>query len=391
MTFSEKGWFVALDRNRIEAFDLARALAVMGMVVVNFSAMMEIDVYPMEWMWSAVDFIYGRAATVFVMLAGVSLSLMAGRWADRGGTFGLKPYLMKRCILLLVAGTVLSYWWEADILHVYALFLALGAWMTGLSTRVLRRLTLASAIISLPVCAALTVSYDLTDGIPFVDDQHWAVWLLLDYVTSRYYPLFPWVTFLLFGMLLGRSERANESNYSLWAAVGALVCVAVEVFSAFMLDWVDRSNWDIEGDWWIVCLRSEAFPVTPLFMISSGAGALAVISLCRQALRRRGPARCLAPVLAFGRLSLTLYVTHLIFGFCLIRWMAKSNATPDAAHMLNAAGLFCCAGILASALWLGWFERGPLEALFYRLAGGRPSNRQRYRTRSSAASLPDQV
>jgi uncharacterized membrane protein YeiB len=111
---------VALNRSRIEGFDLARAVALMGMVVVNFTAMMDIEVYPMEWIGAAVDFIFGRAATVFVMLAGASLSLMADNRANRVGAPGLKSYLIKRCILLLVAGMVLSYWWEADILHFYA-------------------------------------------------------------------------------------------------------------------------------------------------------------------------------------------------------------------------------------------------------------------------------
>ncbi len=377
--------------HRIYGFDLARALAVMGMVVVNFAAMMEIDEYPTRWLGPAVDFIYGRAATVFVMLAGVSLSLMAEQWANRDGKVGLKSYMMKRCALLLVAGVVLSYWWEADILHVYALFVALGVWVLRLSTRALERLTMASALLSLPICAALTVLYDLMDQMPIGDNQHWAVWLLLDYTTSRYYPLFPWITFLLVGMLMGRLDRADCLNYRRWATVGAIVCVLIEVFSAAMMAWVEQHNWEIEGNWWVVFLRSEAFPVTPLFMFSSGAGALAVISLCRQAMRRRTPVRYLAPLLSFGRLSLTFYVTHLIFGFSLIQWIIRNNGVLDAVYMLNAAGLFCCIGILASALWLRWFRRGPLEALFYHLAGGHRSKRSLSRPCPAAATQPDQV
>lgn len=366
---------MAFNRDRIEGFDLARAIAVMGMVVVNFDAMMQIEVYPMEWMGVAVNFIFGRAATVFVMLAGVSLSLMAGKRTNRIGEPGMKSYLIKRCILLLLMGTVLSFWWEADILHFYALFIIIGTWIVDCSTRMLKRLTLAAALISIPVCAALTVTYDLTDGIPFVNDQHWSVQLLFDYLTSRYYAFFPWIAFFLFGILLGRSERANGPNYRRWAAVGALVCIIIEVFSAAMMAWVEQHIWGIEGNLWIVFLRSEAFPVTPLFMFSSGASALAVISLCRLVLRRRALVLCLAPVLAFGRLSLTLYVSHLIFGLFLIQWIIKNNGTPDAVLMLNSAGLFCFAGIFAASFWQRWFKRGPLEALFFRLAGGRLSIR----------------
>jgi uncharacterized membrane protein YeiB len=182
-------------------------------------------------------------------------------------------------------------------------------------------------------------------------------------------------------MLLGRLERADASNYRRWAAVGALVCIVIEVFSVAMMLWVEQRIWDIEGNWWIVFLRSESFPVTPLFMFSSGASALAVIGMCRLVLRRRALVWCLASVLAFGRISLTLYVSHLMFGFFLIQWIIKNSGAPDAGLMLDSAGFFCCAGILSASLWLRWFRRGPLETLFYRLAGGRPSKKSRNRAR----------
>jgi uncharacterized protein len=371
--------YMASSSNRIDGFDLARALAVVGMVVVNFSTIMGIGVYPSIWMGAVVDFIYGRAATIFVILAGVSLSLMAAKQAPQDGKPGQQTYLMKRCALLLVAGTLQSFWWTADILHVYALFIALGAWMMRFSTRALVRWTLASVLISLPVSAALTVSYDLADGIAFVDHQHWAVRLLLDYATSRYYPLFPWISFLLVGMLLGRMERSGRFNGRLWAPVGALVCVAIEVLSASMMAWVEQHDWDIEGNGWIVFLRSESFPVTPLFIFSSGAGALAVIGLCKEALRHRFAARCMRSVIAFGRLSLTVYVTHLLLAIGLTRWITAHGGVPDAAYMFNAVGLYCCAGIPAATMWLRCFKRGPLETLFHRLAGSRWSIKMRQR------------
>ncbi len=377
--------------NRIEGFDLARALAVMGMVVVNFASMMKVDEYPMIWLGTVVDFIYGRAATVFVILTGISLCLMAGKRKARDGGPQLKLYLLKRSLLLLVVGSLLSFIWEADILHVYALFLAAGVWLSDCSMRALRRLIFASTVISIPVSAWLTLWYDFANGDWFVGGQHWSAQLFIDYFTSRYYPFFPWITYFLFGLLLGRLEMADRLDHRRWAAVGAVVCISIEVFSAAMMAWVDRQNWDIEGNGWIVFLRSEAFPVTPLFMFSSGAGALCIICLCRLALERQPAAQCLAPVLAFGRLSLTVYVAHLLFGYFLTQWIVKNSGTPDAVHMLNASGFICWAGICASAFWLRCFRRGPLESVFHRLAGGGASGNSRHRMHAAKTTLPDQV
>ena len=372
--FPIKGVDLEPDANRIQGFDMARAIAILAMVVVNYAAMMEVSVYPAVWVYSVVDFLYGRAATLFVVLAGVSLSLMVRSRRTSGVLNRIEPYLMKRSVLLFITGIALSFWWEADILHFYALFVALGAWISACSNRVLQALTLLSAVISIPVCAVLTAIYDWTDLIPYVEGQMWGVKLLMDYVTSRYYSVFPWITYFLMGMLLGRRDPADRLFFRRCLVISATTCVAIELLSAWMMTWAEHGLLEIEGNWRLTFIRSETFPVTPLFMISSGAGALAVISFCRLAANHRAVTRCLAPVFAFGRLSLTMYVMHFFWGFSVIRWAGHSGDTVNSTTMLNAAGVFCCFGICFSACWLRVFKRGPLETIFYQLA--RISRRQ---------------
>jgi uncharacterized membrane protein YeiB len=369
-----KGFPLATEVNRIEGFDMARAIAIMAMVLVNFDAMTDVNIYPWLWLYSVVEFIYGRAATLFVILAGVSLSLMAQSYSIKSISRRLRPYLMKRCLLLFITGTAMSYWWEADILHFYALFLALGACFSALPDRALWALTMVAAAISIPVSAALTVIHDMTDFIPFVEGQPWAFKLLLDYVTSCYYPVLPWVAFFMFGMLLGRREPANSSFHRRCLVMGTLIFIAIELFSAIMMSWAESRNLEIEGNWWVAFLRSEAFPSTPLFVLSSGAGALAIISLCRLLAGRQVVTRCLAPLVAFGRLSLTMYVAHLLLGNTLLHWIENNYGDYGEVawtQTLNAVGLFCCFGICVATGWLRFYKRGPLETLFYLLARDR--------------------
>lgn len=54
---------------RVPGYDLARAMAVLGMVVVNYTSMLEVSQYSPAWLEPVIDFLYGRAAVVFVMLA----------------------------------------------------------------------------------------------------------------------------------------------------------------------------------------------------------------------------------------------------------------------------------------------------------------------------------
>ena len=362
---------MAAESQRIRSYDIARALAILGMVVVNYSSTMQVDVYPRPWLESAVVFLYGRAATLFVMLAGVSVALMAGRCSTGDQVRALRLRLLKRCALLLVCGIVLWHWWDADILHYYAAYIAIGAWLAFWPDKKLGRAALAVVLVSIPVSATLTVAYDLNDQVlPFGSDGIVAQ-LISSYLAGDYYTLLPWMSFFLAGMLLGRREPAGRDFYKRCVWLGLVVCIGIELFSAWMQSWIYDLDWEIEGNWWLTFLRSDAFPVTPLFLFSSGAGAVAVIGLCRLAADAPRMLRVFEPLAVFGRFSLSMYIAHLFWGFGFIIWLHGSSADISAGRMFLAVGSFYVVGIGFAWLWQCRFQRGPLETIFHYLTRGR--------------------
>src|SRR6478672_5627988 len=60
---------------RIAGYDLARALAILGMVLVHFSLVMSFRRMNEGWLAHVIEFLDGRAAATFVVLAGVGLTL----------------------------------------------------------------------------------------------------------------------------------------------------------------------------------------------------------------------------------------------------------------------------------------------------------------------------
>ncbi len=360
----DQGVLWAMDRPRIEGFDLARAVAVMVMIVVNYTALMQIGTFSPLWLNRSIDFLFGRAATVFVILAGVSISLLsAGKSPDE-----MRRFLLARSLLLFVIGMALWHWWAADILHFYAAYMALGACLIAWPGCRLYRLGIIIGLISLPVCAGLTVAYDGADPIAFFDGHGLGLRLAADYLLGCYYPFFPWFGYFVMGMLLGRREPTGRSVHRRLLLVSAVSCLVIEVFSGSMLTWVQRRDMEIEGCWWLTFLRSEAFPVTPLFVISSAASALALISLCRLVAEHPSFACLLKPLSQFGKLSLTMYVAHLLWGFGVTSWIESFGTKVGPFQMVVSAGVFAIAGICFALLWCRRFRRGPLETLFYRLS-----------------------
>lgn len=354
--------------SRIGGYDVARAMAILGMVLVNYTSLMEVGTFSPAWLKPVVDWVFGRAAVVFVMLAGISVSMMAARNITPTAIRTLQLRLLIRSALLLMAGMLLWRWWDADILHFYALFISVGAWAALWPHRRLHWCTALLLLISLPVSAALTASYDLGDTIAWLDTQKPLMRLLLDYVTSCYYPVFPWLGIFLAGMVLGRREPANPGFWRRVGLTGLLICLMAETVSALSMIWAEQQVLEIEGSFWLAFLRSEAFPVTPMFILSAGGSGMALIGLCRTVSSEPSRTSSAMRVLAiFGRLSLTMYVAHIAWGIFYKHWLGGAGADLTSNQMVWAMLAFDLAGLLFAVGWCRYFQRGPLETLFHRL------------------------
>ena len=120
--------------NRIEGYDVARALAVFGMVLVNYKSTMGSEYLGPEKLVGILSFLDGRAAALFVVLAGIGISLLTRQARETGDVAALTTHrrtLLSRAFFFFVVGLV--YWpiWPADILHFYGAYIALSVVFLG--------------------------------------------------------------------------------------------------------------------------------------------------------------------------------------------------------------------------------------------------------------------
>src|SRR5215472_1645989 len=98
--------FVARPQ-RVFGFDVARAFAILGMVVVHFSLVMAVDRTGPAWLTTILGFLDGRPAAAFIILAGIGVTLMSrrARLSDEPAAFAdARKVLVVRGIILLVLG-----------------------------------------------------------------------------------------------------------------------------------------------------------------------------------------------------------------------------------------------------------------------------------------------
>lgn len=368
---------------RIEGYDLARAAAIFGMVVVNFSLVMT----GAEWGREApggdtglariASLLEGRAAALFVVLAGIGLALGARRALASGDPAALlaaRKTLWKRSAFLFVFGLAFSAVWPADILHFYGWYLGLGALALAWPGR---RLFGAAAGLAAAFVVLLLVG-DYEAGWDFETITYTDFWTpagqMRHLFFNGFHPVVPWLAFLLLGIWLGRRDLADRAVRRRVFAVGVAVAALAETASALLLRQFAAGLTGEDAEIAAAVLGTSPMPPMPLYLLASAGTAVAVLALAvgvsASPFARRSAARPIHDALAAaGRLSLTVYVAHVLLGMGTLEALGRLDGGQSLESALAASALFYLLAVLFAVLWTKKFRRGPLEAALRRLAG----------------------
>ena len=363
---------------RIPGLDVARSLAILGMMVVHYVAYIDPDRRPgagfPDPTWGQ-ELLFGipsgRASALFAVLAGVGLTFLLRR-AHRPAS-----NVIRRAAVLAAIGLLLVPAWGGMILHFFAFWFLVALLVRGLPDRWL--LVLAVALLPLGWFGAMELGPQLgalADPAPLDPvlraDEFWPNFLF----THFGYPAVLWFSFVLFGMWLGR-QRLVERRWHVGLLVGGAAAVAAMAGVAA----VAESTGAIASDPRLAALFDDrphtvGFP----YMVGAAGSAAVVIGGCL-VLARAFP-RALWPLAAAGQLSLTLYLLHLV---PLVFWLgdrpwtpAEYGSHPSPAEFLFPLGVF--AGfVVAATVWRSLFSRGPVEEVLRRFAAWPPALRPAHR------------
>ena len=340
---------------RIRGLDMARALAIIGMVMVHF-ARFEVDVDdPSGFVYETS---HGRASILFIVLAGVGVSLLAGdRSPDR--LRGTTTRLLYRAAVLLPMGLALQALdtGVAVILQYYAVYFLIAAPAMHLGDRWLLRGSLALTILAPTLYLAgwfWRPDWYRPGPSPGLAQP---VDLVRDLLLTGYYPAVVWSAPLLFGMWLGRRDlRAVQTRRALVMGGAAAATVAYltawRVTAALGAPAKDASSWR-----WLAV--AEPHSEMPLWLVSAVAVACAIIGASLYA--TRWLSRLTWPFVAAGQLALSIYVVHLLVLAWVPGWLVRDALTPAAVSVLR----FTVVALAGAALWRAVFRRGPLELLLH--------------------------
>ncbi|MDR7086556.1 putative membrane protein YeiB [Aeromicrobium panaciterrae] len=363
--------------SRIEAVDLARGLALIGMMFTHIGP---------HWMNKnppVGDVIAGgRAAPLFALLAGVALTIVHQR--DPRGAGSTRATWI-RAVLLIALGLALGSLEHVPmfiILAYYGVMIVLVLPFRRLSTTWLFVLGTVWALVAPVVLLwAQREKQVYTQQTEWADLQHPGE-LFMEIVVWGIYPVGVWIAYVLIGMAIGRLDL--RSVKVAWRLVATGVALVVSTLAAGMVA-IKAGVFDdlLDGTWrglfvgpvypyerptWDELLLVGQHTSRPLGMLSAIGSAILVVGLCALLVKVPWARLVLTPVRAAGAMTLTLYTVHVLWSWRLRVDFLHDH--PGGVHEGTYEIWLLQVVVLAAAatIWSLSFGKGPLEWLVRRLS-----------------------
>ncbi|GAA4832709.1 DUF418 domain-containing protein [Garicola koreensis] len=332
---------------RLHALDVARALAIFGMIVVN------VGPYTTEGPASLIiRALNGRASILFVVLAGIGVTFLARRPFTK--RVSRRSTLLWRGLLLMLIGLALQVFDHGVnvILPTYAALFILAAFVVRLSMRWLFWAAVASTFLG-PVIWILVrqLTNFQIDPARFGDTP---LELVTAVVISGPYPLVVWIAPFMLGVWVGRQPLGNPTVQRRLIIGGAVASLGAFILSRILLAIFGHPDQGVVE--WDRLFSSFGHSQMPLWVISASGTAALTIGVLLRLVPSAG--RAIRPLIAVGQIPLTAYAAHLIIIALLVH---PGPETP--AMGLLVSTVMMVAIVAYSTVWVANFRYGPLEAL----------------------------
>lgn len=375
------------SRTRVTGLDLARALAVLGMMIIHITPMVDEDgLKPLAWVITS-----GNSAALFAVLAGVGVGLTTGRHEPPRGRrwVGAALNLVVRTLFIGSLGLLLGFFVPADssaevILPTYAVLFVMLIPFLRASARFDIAFGLGAAIVTPLISHVIRATWQLPGwdqvqgnipNLTLLDPLIDPVGTLTQLLLTGTFPALTWFAYACVGLGVGRTMIWNRHVAAKLLAGGVALAALAAAAGWFLMDVVggrvqlaavaSRSMsleaftellvWGAGGTlpttswWWNAVLAPHTG--TPLDLLFTIGVACAALGACL--IIGRTISTPIQPLVTLGSMPLTAYVGHLIM-----------LNIPVLKHDSWTTLLIQFVVLLVFAnLWRVWFSKGPLEAV----------------------------
>ncbi|RWX00785.1 DUF418 domain-containing protein [Flavobacterium cerinum] len=357
-------------KQRVIGFDLARAYAIFGMYIVNFNTVFGLH-NDKSLLGKFLSLFSGNSSTVFVMLAGMGIALMTNRSGYTSEEKNkLRTVIGKRAVFLFVIGLLLSLWWSADILHFYGAYMGIALLILFIN----KRYYILMAGFLILVFHILLMFIPFETGWNFDTFEYSDSWSFSGFIRNFFYngwnSVFPWAAYFIMGMYLGRLDCGELKTQKKMFIAGLVLYITITV-----LQW--RSNYMNLSEDVYFYINADYLPPFLPFMLSTIGFGLMMISGFMYLGNIVADKQFAKNVAATGQMTLTHYISHIVFGMLLLAFLADKEYTGhvtqqepiSAFYILLFSIFYFITSYYFSKLWVQKYKNGPLEMIMRKISG----------------------
>ena len=355
--------------SRLAGPDVVRAVALIGVVVMNFHGYLILrdieaggEHSPSGWFDELVDPWNGplatRFAATFVLVAGVGVTLLTRRTVDPVRIGEMRWRLVRRGVLLYLVGLLLEQIWPGTIIVYYGVMFVLAAGVFTWRTRWIVAAGIGTATGSTALRSWQYVRErdgSSTRWLTSPGDNSVRRYVF-DVFVNGTHPLLPWFSFLCAGIVLGRILPSPW-----WRRTTAVVGLALASVAGLL------SVVAAGGDGLVAVVFSTNPYDRSIVYVASALGTAMVAYAAIDWLAGRFAAPT-DPLRRAGQLTLSLYLAHVLVFNLTVDWLGWIEPAGTSSALLFAAG-FWVGAIAVATWWQRRFGRGPAEYV-YRAFGG---------------------
>lgn len=318
-----------IDSKRMIGLDIARFIAILGMVIVHAST--DLVVLPIErlhpdmsitppdsplWAYFLQIIFTERARPLFIFIAGIGISILMSRKGRKAKVVVIRAvYLLSLGIILVIIG------WSDIILCIYGFMFFLGAGMYRLRSGTLIFLSLLLFVLPFPI---------------MIESDFYGT----SYILSQ-------MSFFLIGLVIGRQNLRNKKTKNQLMMAGSIL----EILGLVGLYLKQGSLLGVERG-------------SPTLIALSGISAFGfcflILALC---LKVKGTSLLSKLIAITGGMPLTVYSLHAVL-FTILSHILKVNLSQ--ATFISLGYVFLA--LIGTNLWARLGYKGPLETLMRRVS-----------------------
>lgn len=356
-------------KQRILGFDLARAYAIFGMFIVNFNFCFG-SFQDKSALGQFLNLFVGNSTAIFIISAGMGVSLMTNQKEhNTEEQTKQKRILLKRSWFLVALGLLLYSWWPGDILHFYGGYLHIALFLLFVP----KKYYLWTALSALLIFHVLLFIIPIETSWDFTTFHYADFWTPVGFLRNTLYngwnSIFPWLSYFMIGMFLGRLDWKKFTTRKSVFLIGLIIFLLLQGLRYF-------TKQNIFDAYWTNYIMSEYFPAYLPFILITVGFAFMVIAVCMYIGDYFSNSKILKTFVKTGQMTLSFYVLHVTLGMLLFSWLSNKpysgyltqHSPVKPFFILSFSILFYSLCLLFSHLWSKKFKNGPLELLMRKIS-----------------------